>query len=181
MGLFILRRLGVMLLTALCLTFVVFFLTNLAPNLEKLAKTQGNARMSDAEVTQWLDNRGYGRPLVVRYGEWLGLVPGWTREAPNGTLTGRCFGPADDPADPPLPTTYTVSLSGSSITLNHGADTDILVDQVSSFTLAYYDTYDAVAQSSWAATRKVIQFTIVLNGPDNTTLSFATRVRPRNL
>ncbi|PIV74111.1 MAG: peptide ABC transporter permease [Rhodobacteraceae bacterium CG17_big_fil_post_rev_8_21_14_2_50_65_11] len=101
MGLFILRRLGVMLLTALCLTFVVFFLTNLAPNLEKLAKTQGNARMSDAEVTQWLDNRGYGRPLVVRYGEWLGLVPGWTREAPNGTLTGRCFGPADDPAEAP--------------------------------------------------------------------------------
>ena len=42
MGLFILRRLGVMILTALCLTFVVFFLTNLGPNLEKLAKTQGN-------------------------------------------------------------------------------------------------------------------------------------------
>ena len=39
MGLFILRRLGVMILTALCLTFIVFFLTNLTPNLEKLAKT----------------------------------------------------------------------------------------------------------------------------------------------
>ena len=46
MGLFILRRLGVMILTALCLTFIVFFLTNLFPNLEKLAKTQGNFRMS---------------------------------------------------------------------------------------------------------------------------------------
>jgi peptide/nickel transport system permease protein len=34
MGLFILRRVGVMILTALCLTFVVFFLTNLYPNLE---------------------------------------------------------------------------------------------------------------------------------------------------
>ncbi|RFU14278.1 ABC transporter permease [Rhodobacteraceae bacterium W635] len=101
MGLFILRRLGVMLLTALCLTFVVFFLTNLAPNLEKLAKTQGNARMSDAEVTRWLDNRGYSRPLVVRYGEWLGVVPGWTREAPDGAVTGRCIGPADDPAEAP--------------------------------------------------------------------------------
>lgn len=29
MGLFILKRLGVMILTALCLTFVVFWLTNL--------------------------------------------------------------------------------------------------------------------------------------------------------
>ena len=34
MGLFILRRLGVMILTALCLTFIVFWLTNLFPNLE---------------------------------------------------------------------------------------------------------------------------------------------------
>ncbi len=31
MGMFILRRLGVMLLTALCLTFVVYFMTNLQP------------------------------------------------------------------------------------------------------------------------------------------------------
>ena len=32
---FIFRRTGVMLLTALALTFVVFWLTNLYPNLEK--------------------------------------------------------------------------------------------------------------------------------------------------
>jgi peptide/nickel transport system permease protein len=79
MGLFILRRVGVMILTALCLTFVVFFLTNLYPNLEKLAKTQGNARMTDAEVASWLDRNGYGGPMILRYGEWLGVVPGWTR------------------------------------------------------------------------------------------------------
>ena len=54
MGLFILRRLGVMILTALCLTFVVFYLTNLPPNLEKLAKTQGNFRMSEDQVATWL-------------------------------------------------------------------------------------------------------------------------------
>jgi len=59
MGMFILRRLGLMLLTALCLTFVVFFLTNLFPNLEKLAKTQANNRMQDHEVITWLSNRGY--------------------------------------------------------------------------------------------------------------------------
>ena len=75
MGLFILRRLGVMLLTALCLTFVVFFLTNLYPNLEKLAKTQGNMRMSDAQVSSWLDSRGYTQPLPRKYAEWLGVAP----------------------------------------------------------------------------------------------------------
>ena len=92
MGLFILKRLGVMALTALCLTLVVFVLTNLQPNLEKLAKTQGNARMSDAEVSSWLERNGYTRPMMVRYGEWLGLVPGWTREdAQTGEITGRCI------------------------------------------------------------------------------------------
>jgi peptide/nickel transport system permease protein len=102
MGLFILRRFGVMILTALCLTFVVFFLTNLYPNLEKLAKTQGNARMTDAEVASWLDRNGYGGPMIMRYGEWLGVVPGWTqREAETGTITGRCIDPGMDPAEAP--------------------------------------------------------------------------------
>lgn len=69
MGLFILRRLGVMILTALCLTFIVFFLTNLFPNLEKLAKNQANNRMSDADVVTWLGNRGYMDPLPLKYGQ----------------------------------------------------------------------------------------------------------------
>lgn len=90
---FILRRIGVMTLSAFCITFVVFFLTNLTPNLEKLAKTQGNARMSDADVVSWLDNNGYGGPLIIRYGEWLGIVPGWTQEdETTGEIRGRCIG-----------------------------------------------------------------------------------------
>ena len=67
MGLFILRRLGVMLLTALCLTFIVFFMTNLYPNLEKLAKTQGNFRMSEEQVETWLSARGYTDNMFVKY------------------------------------------------------------------------------------------------------------------
>ncbi|WP_299614414.1 ABC transporter permease [uncultured Tateyamaria sp.] len=91
MGLFILRRLGVMLLTALCLTFIVFFLTNLYPNLEKLAKTQGNFRMSDEAVASWLDDRGYIDNTFVKYGRWLGVAPGWVTEKDDGTVTGQCF------------------------------------------------------------------------------------------
>ncbi|QDY69341.1 ABC transporter permease [Qingshengfaniella alkalisoli] len=99
MALFILRRIGVMLLTALCLTFVVFSLTNLGPNLEKLAKTQGNTRMTDAEVASWLARNGYDAPMIWRYGEWLGVVPGWTRtDADTGNTTGRCI-PNNVPAD----------------------------------------------------------------------------------
>ena len=101
MGLFILRRLGVMLLTALCLTFIVFWLTNLYPNLEKLAKTQGNFRMSDEAVTSYLTNRGYQQPLPVKYGQWLGVLPGYVIEGSDGELRGRCFTAGEDPAQAP--------------------------------------------------------------------------------
>ena len=69
-----------MILTALCLTFIVFWLTNLYPNLEKLAKTQGNFRMSDEQVETYLGNRGYTQSLPVKYGQWLGVLPGWVTE-----------------------------------------------------------------------------------------------------
>lgn len=92
---FLVRRLGLMLLTALCLTFVVFFLTNLQPNLEKLAKSEASARMTDAEVESWLARNGYAQPVLVRYGEWLGVVPGWTHEDADGRVRGRCIGPGE--------------------------------------------------------------------------------------
>lgn len=90
---FILKRSGVMVLTALCLTFVVFFLTNLYPNLEKLAKTEGNMRMTDEQVQNWLDTRGYSQPLLVRYGEWLGVAPSFRFTKEDGTVIGRCIKP----------------------------------------------------------------------------------------
>lgn len=78
-----------MILTALCLTFVVFFMTNLYPNLEKLAKTQGNFRMSDEAVASYLENNGYLQPVFLKYAQWLGAAPGWTREVNDG-YRGRC-------------------------------------------------------------------------------------------
>ena len=91
MALFILRRIAIMLFTSLCLTFVVFFLTNLYPNLEKMAKTQGNFRMDDQAVLSFLENRGYLLPLPIKYGEWLGVYPGYVIEGSDGEIRGRCF------------------------------------------------------------------------------------------
>ena len=101
MGLFILRRLGVMLLTALCLTFIVFWLTNLYPNLEKLAKTQGNFRMSDEAVSSYLGDRGYLQPTWDKFGEWLGVMPGWVTEKKDGKVFGRCFADGTPEAERP--------------------------------------------------------------------------------
>ncbi|MCB1638812.1 MAG: hypothetical protein KDI15_08195, partial [Thiothrix sp.] len=72
MLMFILRRMGIMFLTMLVLTFIVFTMVNLEPNLKKLALEQNNTRMSQQDVEVWLEQEGYRRPLLVRYGEWLG-------------------------------------------------------------------------------------------------------------
>ena len=87
---FLTKRIGLMALTSLCLTFVVFFLTNLQPNLEKLAKTQANNRMTDDQVVSWLARNGYDRNLFFRYGEWLGVVPGWQGTEDDGKVVGKC-------------------------------------------------------------------------------------------
>lgn len=79
-----------MILTALGLTVVVFFMTNLYPNLEKLAKTQGNFRMSEEEVATWLGNRGYTQSMPQKYGEWLGVLPGYVIEGTDGEVRARC-------------------------------------------------------------------------------------------
>lgn len=100
MGIFIIKRLGVMTLTALCLTFVVFFMTNLFPNLEKLAKNQANNRMTDTQVVSWLTDRGYTQPVLVRYGEWLGVMPGFVNEK-KGVKMGRCIDPKAPDAEAP--------------------------------------------------------------------------------
>ena len=92
MAFFLLRRIATMLLTALCLTFIVFWLTNLAPNLEKLAKNQGNVRMTDEQVASFLQDRGYAQPLPLKYAQWLGVAPGWVIEGRDGTTRSRCNG-----------------------------------------------------------------------------------------
>ncbi len=98
-----------MILTAFCLTFIVFFLTNLYPNLEKLAKTQGNMRMTDEQVVSWLTNRGYMQNMFVRYGEWLGVAPGFRHTNDEGQVSGRCIRTGMTPEEAP---TYCGVLQG---------------------------------------------------------------------
>ena len=109
MLIFVLRRIGVMLLTALALTFIVFYLTNLPPNLEKLAKSEGSVRMADDAVVSWLEKNGHTGSVFVRYGRWLGVMPGWTHVAEDGTVTGKCIAKGMAPDEAP---TYCGILQG---------------------------------------------------------------------
>jgi len=98
MFMFILRRIGQMLATMVALTFIVFYMVNLPGNLEKLAKTEGNMRMTDEQVQQWLDKESFNRPFLVRYGEWIvGTVQGdmgWSRvfRKPVSEVVGERLG-----------------------------------------------------------------------------------------
>lgn len=75
-----------------------------------------------------------------------------------------------------MPETHTVSLSGNTITY----DDDILTDQVSGFELKYYDNYDSTGESTWQASRRIIEITLKLKGADDVISEFKARVKPRN-
>ncbi len=90
-----------MALTALVLTFIVFFLTNLGPNLEKLARTEGSVRMTDESVAIWIIENGHGGSVFYRYGEWLGVAPGWTFTDEKGDTRGLCIKQGVEPAEAP--------------------------------------------------------------------------------
>lgn len=64
-----------MLLTMVCLSFVVFFFVNLEPNLKKLAIFQTETRATEVELNRWLDRNGYRDNFFVRYGRWIGVAP----------------------------------------------------------------------------------------------------------
>jgi len=73
--------------------------------------------------------------------------------------------------------THTVMLSGSTITY----DGDVVTDQVSSFSMKYYDNYDSTAQTTWQSSRRIIEITLRLVGAEGViTTPFVVRVKPRN-
>lgn len=97
---FILRRLGTMALTMLCLTFVVFFLINLEPNLKKLAISQTEMRATEQDLESWLNRNGYRQNFFVRYGQWLGI---WPKQPNIDPATGQAvprFRFCNEPAEP---------------------------------------------------------------------------------
>lgn len=96
----------------------------------------------------------------------------------SGTATSITFTSKHDAA---TSKTYTVSVSGTNLMMNDGVSSDILTDKVSSFSLAYFDTYNGASSTSWASSRKIIGFTLGLTGAENVVTTFTSKVTPRNL
>ncbi|RUY85585.1 ABC transporter permease, partial [Mesorhizobium sp. M7A.F.Ca.CA.003.01.2.1] len=97
---FVIRRLGTMALTMLCLTMVVFFLINLEPNLKKLAISQTEMHTSAEQLESWLVNHGYRQNFFVRYGQWLGVLPKQPVTDPATGKPAQRFSFCNDPLVP---------------------------------------------------------------------------------
>src|SRR5262245_31169751 len=97
---FILRRIGVMLLTMLCLSFVVFFFVNLEPNLRKLAIFQTEMRATDQDLENWLQRNGYRDNFFVRYARWIGIAPKQPGIDPATGQPAPRFRYCNDPTEP---------------------------------------------------------------------------------
>ncbi len=96
---FVLRRLGTMALTMLCLTMIVFYMINLEPNLKKLAISQLDMRTPAAQLESWLVKNGYRQNFFVRYGQWLGVVPKLPSVDPAAGKTVPRFRFCNEPAE----------------------------------------------------------------------------------
>ncbi len=97
---FLVRRLGVMVLTMFFLSLVVFFFVNLEPNLTKLATFQTEMRASDQEKESWLARNGYRDNFFVRYGRWIGVFQKLPVTDPTtGEIVGR-FRYCDEAKEP---------------------------------------------------------------------------------
>ncbi len=97
---FLLRRLGAMLLTMVCLTLIVFYLVNLAPNLRKLSISQTEMHATSEEIESWLVKHGYRQPFFERYAEWLGLWPKPVSVDPETGKPAPRFSFCDEPSVP---------------------------------------------------------------------------------
>jgi prepilin-type N-terminal cleavage/methylation domain-containing protein len=59
---------------------------------------------------------------------------------------------------------------------------NILVDQVKTFSLAYYDAYnDLTPETAWSTSTRLIGFRLALIGTDNIASEFTGKIAPRNL
>ena len=105
---FLARRLGVMLLTSICLTLAVFYLVNLEPNLRKLAISQTEMHATSAELESWLTRNGYRRPFLERYAVWLGV---WPKDPSLDPTTGQPL-PRFSWCDEPKARTFSGVLEG---------------------------------------------------------------------
>jgi prepilin-type N-terminal cleavage/methylation domain-containing protein len=95
----------------------------------------------------------------------------------TGTANSLTFSSLHTGAD----VTYTALLSNSQLILQDGSGNNhVLASNINSLSFTYYDTYNGSPNTTWATTRRIVNISITVVGPNNTLLTFNTSVTPRN-
>jgi prepilin-type N-terminal cleavage/methylation domain-containing protein len=73
----------------------------------------------------------------------------------------------------------TCGTSGTNLLLSEGSVANVvLTDQVSNFSLAYYDNYKGTGTTNFSANSRIIEINLEITGWENTTAKFNARVAP---
>jgi len=77
--------------------------------------------------------------------------------------------------------TYTAFLSGSQLILQDNNNNNyVLANNITSLSFAYYPTYNGTSSTTWVSGSTIVYISITVAGPNSTSLTFSTRVAPRN-
>ena len=110
---------------------------------------------------------GKAQLAMLRLGKEFQLIKNAVGDSTSLTFTGIRPGGEE---------THTIALVDSTLRI----DGDTLSDQVNSFSLSYYDTYDGAAGATWTAASKIIAISLTINGPEGISPTFQTRITTRN-
>lgn len=112
-----------------------------------------------------------GQAAMARIKKEISNIQSVTSGSASSITYSRC-----SDSSPPCGTLKNVTISwggGSSPLL---IDSDILVQPVTNFNLAYYDSYNGVSSTSYSNTRSIIEITLQLSGAENTPVTLIDRV-----
>jgi len=93
------KRLAFGVLTLFFVSILIFGATELLPG--DFAEEFLGQSATPETVAAIRRQLGLNLPMHIRYGEWLGILPGWTSMNAEGVLTGRCIEAGIATADAP--------------------------------------------------------------------------------
>ncbi|MFO7921844.1 MAG: ABC transporter permease [Nioella sp.] len=93
------KRLALGVLTLFIVSMLIFGATELLPG--DFAEEFLGQSATPETVAAIRRQLGLDLPMHIRYGEWLGVLPGWTSVNAEGVVTGRCLGAGMTAAEAP--------------------------------------------------------------------------------
>ncbi len=112
-----------------------------------------------------------GQIAVARLKKEISNIQLVTSSSASSITYSRC----SDSSPPCAPLKeLTISWAGGNSPLL--IDSDILVQPVTNFTIAYYDSYNGASSPSYSSTRSIIEITLQLRGAEDTPVNLIDRV-----